>query len=126
MKANQTSFTKIDAFKAAINALPDINNATCIQQTATRLEGLHFTPTLILPVKRFLYCSKADILREIDRVADLTEQELQEQGIELTQEIQEIKLEQIGLLVYHFKLLTRLRQDKPEAWDEIDELYGDD
>ena len=54
------------------------------------------------------------------------EQELQEQGVEIQQDIQEIKLEQIGLLVHHFKLLCRLRQDDPEAWDEVDELYGDD
>lgn len=126
MKAGQEFLAKIDAFKATISALPDIVDVTCIQQTVTRLEGLHITPTLILPAKRFLYFSKADMLEEIDRVAKLTEQELQQQGVELTQEMQQVKLEQIGLLVYHFKLLTRLRRDVPEAWDEIDELYGDD
>lgn len=126
MTAEQDFLAKIDALKASVSALPDVVDVACIQQTATRLEGLHFTPTLILPAKRFLYFSKADMLEEIDRVAELTEQEMQQQGVELTQGMQEVKLEQIGLLVYHFKLLTRLRQDIPEAWDEIDELYGDD
>lgn len=126
MKAEQQFFAKIADFKANITALPDQPDVTRIQQTAARLEGLHFTPTLMLPVARFLYFSKTDLLEEIDRVSALSEQEIHEQGIEIQQEIHEIKLEQIGLLVYHFKLLNRLRRDEPEAWDEVDELYGDD
>ena len=117
---------KIKAFKSAVNTLPDLVDTSCIQQAARRLQGLHFSPTVILPIGNFLYLSKADMLEEIDRVAALTEQDIREQGVEMKQDVQEIKLEQIGLLVYHFKLLTRLRQDDPEAWDEIDELYGDD
>ena len=60
----------------------------------------------MLPVARFLYFSKADLLEEIERVAALTNKTYSHQGIELNQEICEIKQEQIGLLVYHFKLLT--------------------
>lgn len=126
MKIAQEFFTKVDAFKTTIAALPDVQDTARIQPTATRLEGLHFTPTLMLPIAGFLYFSKADMLAEIDRVAALTEQDIRQQGIAVRQDVQEIKLEQIGMLVYHFKLLTRLRQDIPEAWDEIDELYGDD
>jgi hypothetical protein len=126
MKAEQQFSAKVEEFKATINALPDVLKTIRIQQAAKRLEDLHFTPTLILPVTRFLYFSKTDLLEEIDRVAALTEQEIHEQGVALKRDLQEIKLEQIGMLVYHFKLLTRLRQDQPEAWDEIDELYGDD
>jgi DNA-binding MarR family transcriptional regulator len=126
MKTTQEFLTKIDAFKTTIAALPDVQDAVRIQQTATRLENLHFTPTLMLPVAGFLYFSKTDMLAEIDRVAALTEQDIHEQNLEVKEDTQDIKLEQIGMLVYHFKLLTRLRQDLPEAWDEIDELYGDD
>lgn len=126
MKTEQEFSSKITAFKTTITALPDVLDDECIQQTATRLEGLHFTPTLMLPVARFLYFSKADMLAEIDRAAALTEQDIHELGIEVKEDTQAIKLEQISMLVYHFKLLTRLRQDDAEAWDEIDELYGDD
>ena len=126
MKAEQSFSAKIEQFKAEVLALPDVSDATCIQQTAARLEGLHFTPTLMLPADRFLYFSRADLLEEIERVTALSKQDIQEKGIELRQDLHEIQLEQIGLLVYHFKLLSRLRQDDPEAWDEVDELYGDD
>jgi DNA-binding MarR family transcriptional regulator len=126
MKTKQEFSTKINAFKARIAALPDVQDAARIQQTAARLKGLHFTPTLMLPVAGFLHFSKTDLLAEIDRVTALTEQDMREQGVEVKEDMSDIKLEQIGMLVYHFKLLTRLRQDLPEAWDEIDELYGDD
>ncbi|MDY0095947.1 MAG: hypothetical protein RBT80_24895 [Candidatus Vecturithrix sp.] len=117
---------RIQEYKAAISQLPDLDDAEHIQYTVKRLEGLHFAPTLILPAENFTLLSKADILAEIDRVAGLSEQDMRASGVKIRQDIQETKLEQIGLLVYHFALLTRLRQDDPLAWDEIDELYGDD
>lgn len=117
---------RIQAYKATIRQLPDVEDAARIQYTVKRLEGLHFAPTLILPLENFTSFSKADILREIDRIANLSEQEIQASGVRIDQDIQATKKEQVGLLVYHFKLLTRLRQDDPTAWDEIDELYGDD
>jgi DNA-binding MarR family transcriptional regulator len=126
MKPDQEFSAKLDAFKTAIRALPDVGAVHCIQQTASQLEGMHFTPTLLMPVARFLYFSKTDLLEEIDRIAALTAQELYAQGLEIQRDIQQIKLEQIGMLVYHFKFLTRLRQNEPEAWDRIEELYGDD
>jgi hypothetical protein len=126
MKADQQLSTRVECFKDEVRILPEVLDASRIQQTAARLETLHFVPTLMLPVPCFLYFSKADLLEEIERVAALSEQDIHAQGIEIEQEAHEIKLEQIGLLVYHFKLLSRLRMDEPKAWDEIDELYGDD
>lgn len=126
MMATHAFAEKIEAYKTTIMQLEDCDDPTCIQQTAKRLTGLHFAPTLILPVENFLFLSKSDILKEIDRVAALSDQQMQEQGVEATQDLQQMKLAHIGLLVYHFNLLTRLRQDVPAAWDEIDELYGDD
>lgn len=126
MKSEQEFLNTLAALKHAVSELPDVVDATRIQQTAERLEKLHFTPTLMLPFDRFLRCSKAEMLAEIDRVAALTEQDIRDQGVEIKQDAQEIQVEQIGMLAYHFKLLTRLRQDEARAWDEIDELYGDD
>ena len=124
--SHQNFTERIQEYTATIRQLPDVDDADRIQHTAKRLEGLHFEPTLILPAKNFTSLSKADILSEIDRVANLSEQDMRALGVHIRQDIQETKLEQIGLLVYHFTLLTRLRQDDPQAWDEIDELYGDD
>ena len=126
MISTPTFAEKIATYKTSIMQLENVTDASRIQYTAKRLEGLYFSPTLILSTERFLYLSKADILEEIDRVAALPDQEMQEQGFDTTQDFHQIKLEHLGLLVYHFTLLTRLRQDDPEAWDEIDELYGDD
>lgn len=126
MKAEQQFLATVEDLKAGIAALPDIVDAACIQQTARRLESVHYAPILILPVEGFFDFSKTDALREIDRVTGLTEEELRAQGVEIHQTTQDIRLEQIRLLIYHFKLLTRLRQDDAAAWDEIDELYRED
>jgi hypothetical protein len=32
----------------------------------------------------------------------------------------------LNLLLYHYRLLRRLRDDEPEAWDEVNELMEDD
>lgn len=117
---------RIQKYKTTIRQLPDVDDYVSIQQTVERLVGLHFAPTVMLPTAKFTSFTKVDMLAEIDRVANLTEQALRESGVVISQDVQETKLEHIGLLVYHFKLLTRLRQDDPAAWDEIDELYGDD
>ena len=126
MISEETFAEQITTYKLTVRRLNDIADASCIQQTAKRLQGLYFSPTLILPTPDFLYLSKTEMLKEINRVAMLSEQEMKEQGVNVAQDVQQVKLQHIGLLVYHFILLTRLRQDDPEAWDEIDELYGDD
>jgi DNA-binding MarR family transcriptional regulator len=115
----------VEALKASVQALPDVSDDARIQRTAARLTGLHFTPTLMLPTDGFVYFSKSDLLAEIDRVAAFTADEVRNL-VATPQDTREIQREHLNLLGYHFMLLTRLRLDDAQAWDEIDELYGDD
>ena len=43
-----------------------------------------------------------------------------------TGEPEVFKMNHLKLLYYFYELLTRLRQDDPAAWDEVNELYEDD
>lgn len=118
--------TQVQNYKQVVQNLEDVNEATAIKETINRLTRMNYSPMLIFSTENFLSFSKADVLREIDRIAKLSDQEMIQQGFDRARDFFELKVEHIALLVYHFKLLLRLRRDNPEAWDEIDEMYGDD
>ena len=97
-----------------------------VSRTRERLERQSYAPTLIIPTPGFLSYSKDDVLEEISRVVGLSDREMLAIGFEPERDFVEMKSRHIELLAYHFKLLVRLRRDEPEAWDEVDELFGED
>ena len=123
MTSEQEFSANVASYKQVINNLEDVTDPTSIELTVKRLTTLHFSPTLIFPTDNFLHFSKQDVLKEIDRVVELSAEEA---DLDPKKDLNELKLEHIGLLVYHFKQLLRLRRDDPEAWDEIGELYEED
>lgn len=83
-----------------------------IEETAERLKSLNYQPMLLIDVPEFLKMTRTDLIRFIrnltsQRKTDLTEQHL-------------------SLLLYHYRLLMRLRQNEAEAWDEVSELVEND
>lgn len=99
-----------DGIKREIQALPDSYNGA-IKASAARLNALNYKPLLLKDVDNFIFLKKADMLSIIEQWS--AEDPLPSE-------------EAFNLLVYHFKLLTRLRRDEPEAWDEVAELMEDD
>ena len=100
-----------------------------IEQAAKELEQLNFSPTFILGVPNFIRMTKSGILGKIDEVAAYPKEKLVELGFspaELEDNGEKKKLTQMKIMLYHFKLLTRLRKNEPEAWDEVNELYEED
>lgn len=89
---------------------PDAADAA-IAETADRLKAMNWQPTLLADPTDFLTLTKDKLKTFIEQLTadgnDLTEQHL-------------------SLLLYHYRLLQRLRNDEPEAWDEINELMEDD
>lgn len=89
---------------------PDAAEAT-ISETADRLAAMNWQPTLLADPPDFKTLTKDKLKAFIKQLTasskDLTEQHL-------------------SLLLYHYRLLQRLRNDEPEAWDEINELMEDD
>lgn len=126
MVSDEQLRAKAQSLKKALNRLEDITDSDAIQETAHELEELHFNPTLLFNVENFLFLSRQDAVAEIDRVTEMTDEAIFDVGIKLGADINKAKCDHMALFVYHFKLLTRLRKDDPEAWDEIHELYEDD
>ena len=86
--------------------------------------------------------SRTDCISTIKNIAGMSPDELsRRRGIERSldavygpepsdEERQEwartVKASRIDQLIRAFELVSRLRSDEPEAWDEIEELYFDD
>ncbi|MFO7936563.1 MAG: hypothetical protein R6V06_03035 [Kiritimatiellia bacterium] len=113
-------------FIEEVRELNDTSDSDVVQQTRDRLERQSYSPILILSVPGYLSFSKEDVVSEIERVAALSDEEMMDAGFEENSDFTDLKSKHITLLVYHFKQLVRLRKDEPEAWDAIDELFGDD
>ena len=105
----------IQSLRRELENLPQDPPVIVMERTADRLEGMNFSPILLHEIPGFLRLSKGQILLEFDRIA---QQESTASG--------NGTLQGLNLIVYWFRLLTQLRKDKPEAWDEINELYEDD
>ncbi len=104
---------EIEETVARIDSLPQDASVDAIERTAQRLEKLSYAPVLLTEASGFLRYTKDD-LRQVCR------------GIINDESDNESIKQQIDLLIYHYRLLQRLRRDEPEAWDEVDELVGDD
>lgn len=92
--------------------LPDDASSSKIEKTAALLRGMNYTPTLMMDVPDFLDFTKRKLILEIERFRTLPESENH--------------LKHIELMIYHYKLLQRLRNDDPKAWDIVNELFEDD
>ncbi len=65
---NDHSFSKnVAQFKDEVSRLQECTEREIIEQTATRLEGLNYSPALIIPVYDFLRLTSDTLLEEIDK-----------------------------------------------------------
>lgn len=126
MLGKEECLEKIEAVKDDIRKMSDIDEPEMLNDTATRLKGLNYTPPVSVPLNTFLHLTTTELLAEIDRISLLPDGEMPhlEGGENLGP--WDIKLEHISVLVFYFKELAELRRQVPEAWDEVDELYVHD
>jgi len=117
---------KLGVLQDEIKVLGKSDDWVVIEDTATRLEGFNYTPPVVIPVDQFLRCTTDQMLLEIDKIARLSEEERVNQSSAGTEHDWERKLQHISILAFYYKELVALRNDVPEAWDEVDELYVHD
>lgn len=118
-------FRKAESLKKEIRDLPEVSSEV-IEITAKRLEGLSYAPTTIIEPQQFLRATNDDIIEYIRLECIRPEADFTDICSETGKGHQSIRLEHISVLCYYYKQLTELRQDIPEAWDEVDELYVHD
>ncbi|NLX26669.1 MAG: hypothetical protein GXY61_12055 [Lentisphaerae bacterium] len=109
-----------------LNELPEDASAGKIEDTASTLEGMHYEPLLLFKTPGFLRMGEKAIALEVARISNMTDAEMMEEGLASNADFNEFKAKHIQLLIYHYNLLCRLRNDDPTAWDIINELLEDD
>ena len=121
------SFAKqVDELKDQIRQLPDDHTAEIIEQTAIRLEGLNYAPSVITPNRAFLRMDKQGMLAEVDRIVEMPEDEACALAPGDEKKCEDLRLQFMKVILFYYQKLLRLRDGDAEEWDEIDELYVHD
>lgn len=111
----------VKELSAEIELIVEQHGADCIEQTASRLEKLQYAPPVPVTVAVFLRLDKTSLQAEVQKIIDAVER-----GEEKTGPVLERCIQSIRVLLYYYRKLQLLRDDDPESWDEIDELYVHD
>ena len=126
MTTEQSFSEQIEALKAKIRNLPDTHSAETIEETAKRLEGLNYTPSVITPNTKFVRMNRQGILDEVDRILQMPEQEACALAPNDPQKCEDLRVQFINVIVYYYEKLLLLRDGDADEWDEVDELYVHD
>lgn len=125
---NQNPFLdQIEDIKTMIADLPDNFSEEKREETASRLEGLNYSPSVITDNALFLRLDKQGILDEVDRIVAMPEEEacaLAPPGD--TRKCEDLRLQYIKVILFYYEKLILLRQGNADEWDEVDELYVHD
>jgi hypothetical protein len=97
-----------------------------VEETATRLKRLNFTPPVITPIDTLLRMRRQDLLLEIDRILAMPDGEACALAPDNTKQCEDLRVQFITVLIYYYKKIIQLRKGNPEEWDEVDELYVHD
>ena len=117
---------QVDELKNQIRQLPTDHAAEIIEQTAVRLEGLNYAPSVITPSKTFLRLDKQGMLAEVDRIVEMPEEEACALAPNDEKKCEDLRLQFMKVILFYYQKLLRLRDGDAEEWDEIDELYVHD
>ncbi len=126
MTSERSFSEQVDELKAKIQGLPDNHPDEIIEQTATRLEGLNYAPSVITPNEKFLRLNRQGVLDEVDRILQMPEQEACALAPNDTKKCEDLRLQFINVLLFYYEKLLLLRDGDADEWDEVDELYVHD
>lgn len=108
--------------KRALNLGPEHS----VEWTAMRLEHMNWTPELLEDIADFPRISRLQLIEAIDGLLSMNDDDIRERFPALEMSPERIRITGASLLVNAGELLWRLRDDVPEAWDFVNELYEDD
>lgn len=126
MVDNSEFLYKIAELMDELRAVAENSDQQVIEETAQRLEGFNYAPTVVLPVPQFLRIKKVELLEEIEQIVSFSEEKIYELSPGDSRNFLDLKIQYISTMIYYFKQLATLRRGDPEAWDEVDELYVHD
>lgn len=109
-----------------LKSMPVIDEKSRVEETAHQLREMNYVPPFLIPVDRFEDFNRAAALKYLNDILETPEAKIQSLPVASSHSPDEIKQRTMEMLIKEFTLLQNLRQDKPEAWDHINELYEDD
>jgi hypothetical protein len=112
-----------EALKNRARRLPKESN---VENTARRLEKMHWTPELLVSTDDFPRIGRDSLVSMVEEVLSLDDDETERLIGAVSLGPERSRFTQASMLVNAAELLWRLRADEPEAWDSINELYEDD
>lgn len=118
--------TKVSRLKNEILELNDEAHIATIEETATRLEGLNYSPPISIHLATFLRLTGNTLILEIDKILDMPDEEACALAPDDPSKCQDLRIQFISVLLFYFKQLIRLRNGDVDAWDEVDEMYVHD
>ena len=118
--------TQVDNLKKKVNQLVDDTSDDYAEGVALRLEGLHFTPPVITPIREFIRMRNDDLIEEFDRIVAMPDAEACALAPGDTRKCADLRLQYLTVLLYYYTKLVALRAGDVEEWDEVDELYVHD
>ena len=130
----------IEELIGKLRSISDVTDRQAVDRTADRLRLLNFDVGLDSSDKAFIEMDKQDVLGQVESIERMTIEDLQAErsGAEDMERfvrdgsgdrqayLNRFKVDRIRLYLYNYTLLTRLRNDIDEAWDTVEELYGED
>ncbi len=109
-----------------LKEFPSDAPADKIEETAKTLENMNYEPVLLVKTPGFFRMGRKELETEVSRINEMSDAEMMAEGFAENANFSEFKAKHLQLLIYHYSLLCRLRNDDPEAWDTINELMEDD
>lgn len=117
---------KIADLRQEVQQLDDSAGESLIEATAKRLEGLNYTPPIVIPVATFLRLTRDSLLLEIEKLIALPDAEACALAPDNPGKCQDLRIQFVTVLIYYYKKLLQLREGVIEEWEEVDEQYVHD
>jgi len=122
----ETFEQQIASLKAKIDGLVDDTSDDHVEEVASRLEGLNFSPPVVTRLKYFIRLRNDDLKYEIDRILTMPDAEACALAPDNTKKCEDLRVQYITVLIYYYTKLLKLRSGNADEWDEVDELYVHD
>jgi hypothetical protein len=126
VSSKKTFKQQIVVLQNEVQLLDDDFPGDIVEDTATRLKGLNFTPPVITPIETLLRMRRQELLLEIDRILGMPDGDACALAPDNTKQCEDLRVQFITVLIYYYKKIIQLRKGNPEEWDEVDELYVHD
>lgn len=117
---------KIADLRQEVQQFVDLAEENLIEATAKRLEGLNYTPPIVIPVATFLRLTRDSLLLEIEKLIALPDAEACALAPDNPGKCQDLRIQFVTVLIYYYKKLLQLREGVIEEWEEVDEQYVHD